>query len=109
MASLRNLPTESPAQMASLIESKKNQVVSMALSKSEHLQMSLFAFADNETVSEEEYFGDTMYLVIEGETEVNQGGKVHHLKTGDTFMVPAHTLHEIGGTGSFKLLQITLN
>ncbi len=109
MSKLRNLPTESPEQLASLITPKKNQIVSMALSKSEHLQMSLFTFADKETVSEEEYFGDTMYLVVEGETQINQNGKEYFLKAGDTFMVPAHTLHAIGGKSEFKLLQITVN
>lgn len=109
MANLRNLPTETPMQLASLITSKKNQIISMALSNSEHIQMSLFAFADKETVSEEEYFGDTMYLVIEGETQINQNGKEHLLKAGDIFMVPAHTLHAIGGESAFKMLQITLN
>ena len=109
MASLRNLPNESPVQLASLITLKKNQIVSMALSKSEHLQMSIFAFADQETVSEEEYFGDTMYLVLEGETHISKNGKEYLLKAGDTFMVPAHTLHAIGGKSAFKLLQITVN
>ncbi len=109
MANLRNLPTENPMQLASLITSKKNQIVSMALSNSEHLQMSLFTFADKETVSEEEYFGDTMYFVLEGETQINKDGKEYILKAGDVFMVPAHVLHAIGGESEFKLLQITVN
>jgi len=67
MAKLRNLPQICPVPMESLIKSKKNQIVSMALSDSDHVQVSLFTFADKETVSEEEYFGDTMYLVVEGE------------------------------------------
>ena len=109
MANLRNLPTENPMELASLITPKENQVISMALSKSDHVEVSLFTFADKETVSEEEYFGDTMYLVLEGETLITQNGKEHLLKTGDTFMVPAHILHAIGGKGAFKVLQITLN
>lgn len=109
MGTLKNLPTESPEKLTSLITSKKNQIISMALSNSRHLQMSIYAFADKETVSEEKYFGDTMYLVIEGETQIKKGEKEYNLKTGDTFMVPAHTLHAIGGDTAFKLLQITLN
>ncbi|MFA5528205.1 MAG: cupin domain-containing protein [Peptostreptococcales bacterium] len=109
MERLRNLPTEKPMEIASLIEPKKDQIISMALSKSNHVQMSLFTFSDKETVSEEEYFGDTMYLILEGETFITQNGKELLLKTGDTLMVPAHTLHAIGGKGAFKVLQITLN
>lgn len=76
----------------------------MALLKSEHVQISLFTFADKEIISKEEYFGDTMYLVLEGETLVAPNGKEHLLKTEDTLMVPAHVLHAIGGKGAFKVL-----
>lgn len=109
MNTLRNLPQDNPENLAELISPKKNQIVSMALSQSDHLHISLFTFADKETVSEEEYFGDTMYLLVEGETYVTQNGKEHLLKEGDVFSVPAHTLHAIGGKGEFKVLQITVN
>lgn len=61
----------------------------MNFSASEHIQIILFTFADKETVSEEEYYGDTMYLVIEGETYITKKEEKYHLKTGDIFMVPA--------------------
>ncbi|WP_099469476.1 cupin domain-containing protein [Konateibacter massiliensis] len=109
MGYLRNLPTEEVKNLASLITSKKNQIVSMNISNSDQLQISLFTFADGETISEEEYYGDTMYLVIEGETYITQGEQKYYLKTGDTLMVPANTSHEVGGKGAFKLLQITVS
>lgn len=109
MATLRNLPTEKPDCLASLIAPKHNQIVSMALAASDQIQLSLFTFADKETVSEEEYFGDTMYYVLEGETYLKLKDSVHHLKTGDVLSVAAHTLHAIGGKGAFKVLQITIN
>lgn len=109
MENFKNLPKGKPEPLTSLITAKKNQIISMALSNSKHMQMSIYAFADKETVSEEKYFGDTMYLVLEGETQIEKEGKRYDLKTGDTFMVPAYTLHAIGGDTAFKLLQITLN
>ncbi|WHH58689.1 cupin domain-containing protein [Petroclostridium sp. X23] len=109
MEILRNLPIEIPMALASLITPKKNQIVSMTLSQSKQLQIILFTFADKETVSEEAYLGDTMYLVIEGETYITKEDIRYHLKEGDTLMIPAHTLHAIGGKGAFKLLQITVN
>ncbi|SMB85068.1 Mannose-6-phosphate isomerase, cupin superfamily [Desulfonispora thiosulfatigenes DSM 11270] len=109
MATLRNLPQDMPKLLAELISPKKNQIISMALAQSEHLQITLLTFADNENVSEEEYFGDTMYYIVEGEAIITQGENVHHLKAGDVFMVPAHVLHEIAAKGAFKVLQITVN
>lgn len=106
---LKNLPLENAEKLADLITPKHNQIVSMALSKSDNVQVTLFTFADRETVSEEEYFGDTMYYVVEGETYVVLKGKKVLLQAGDVFSVPSRTLHEIGGKGAFKVLQITVN
>lgn len=108
MAILKNLPTEEPKNLSSLLTPKQNQIVSMALSDSEDFQLSVLTFADQETVSEEEYFGDTMYFVLEGETFVTLGEKSHLLKTGDVFKVNAHVLHAIGGKGKFKVMQLTV-
>lgn len=108
MNTLRNLPTETPESLTSLIQIREGRVVSMALSKSEACQMMLMAFGTGESVSEESYFGDTLYLVLDGEMPITVGTSKTILKTGDTFMVPSGTLHAIGGSGNFKLLQITV-
>ena len=67
MEFLRNLPTDDPAALAGLIDIRPARVVSMALTRSEHCQMTLLAFGDGESVSEERYFGDTLYLCAGGE------------------------------------------
>ena len=97
---LRNLPVQQPAALRELISIQPGRVVSMALSRSEHCQMTLLAFGDGESISEERYFGDTVYYVLEGH-EVRLGA-------GDCLAVPAQTTHAIGGSGPFKLLQITI-
>ena len=66
MEFLRNLPVDHPEELAKLIEIRPGRVVSMALSRSERCQMTLLAFGDGESVSEERYFGDTLYYVLEG-------------------------------------------
>ena len=108
MAILRNLPTEEPKNFASLLTPKQHQIVSMALSDSEDFQLSIFTFADKETVSEEEYFGDTLYFVLEGETYITIGEKAYPIRMGDVFKVKAHILHTIGGKGEFKVMQLTV-
>ena len=74
MDSLKNVPTE-PALLTELINAKKNQVVSMALSKRDDVTVSVFSFSDNEGISEEEYFGDTLYYVLEGKMSIGINGK----------------------------------
>ncbi len=109
MKILRNLPIDNPEALKDLIAPRENQIVSMALASNEHIHMSIFTFADEETISEGESLGDTMYYVVEGETYIKQGEKISHLKTGDVLMIPANTLHSIGGKGAFKVLEIIVN
>ena len=108
MEFLRNLPTDDPAALAGLIDIRPARVVSMALTRSEHCQMTLLAFGDGESVSEERYFGDTLYYVLEGSMPVYQEDKKTVLRAGACMAVPAGVTHAIGGAGPFKLLQITV-
>ena len=91
-----------------MIHIQPGRVVSMSLSKSDHCLMTLFAFADGESVSEEQYFGDTLYYVLEGVMPVSLEGREVRIGAGQCFMVPATVPHAIGGTEPFKLLQITI-
>ncbi len=95
--------------MAALIEPRANQVVSMALSNSEHVHINLFSFAEGEMVSEEAYSGATIYYLLEGETIITRDGRQDRLKAGDALAVPGHLLHKVGGLSAFSMLQITIN
>ena len=105
---LRNLPTQQPQQLTQLIQIQPSRVVSMAMSRQEHCQMTLLAFGDGESISEERYFGDTVYYVLEGDMPLRLEGHEVCLGAGDCLAVPAQTTHAIGGSGPFKLLQITI-
>lgn len=91
MDSLKNVPTE-PTLLTELINAKKNQVVSMALSKRDDVTVSVFSFSDNEGVSEEEYFGDTLYYVLEGEMSISINEKTYKLKQGECMAVEAENI-----------------
>lgn len=108
MNHLRNLPLDHAENLAQMIDIQPGRVVSMALSKNEHCQMTLLAFADGESVSEEQYFGDALYYVLEGEMPLTVEGKETVIHAGECMAVPANVLHAVGGTEPFKLLQITL-
>ena len=109
MEFLRNLPTEQPEQLAGLISIRPGRVVSMAMSRQEHCQMTLLAFGDGESVSEECYFGDTLYYVAEGALEVTRAGGSQTLRAGDCLAIPAGESHSVAAPGGCKLLQITLS
>ncbi|MEQ2442488.1 cupin domain-containing protein [Pseudoflavonifractor intestinihominis] len=109
MDALRNLPTQQPEQLAQLIQIQPGRVVSMSMSRQENCQMTLLAFGDGESVSEERYFGDTLYYVLEGELHLVLEGVSRRLCAGDCLAVPAGEPHEVAAPGGCKLLQITLS
>ena len=109
MARLRNLPTDQVKKFASLIDVKDQQVISMSLTDSDHVDMVMLSFGAGEGVSEEIYQGDTMYLILEGEVTIRKDEQDYHLCEGDTIMVKADTLHEISGEKAYKIVQITVH
>lgn len=110
---LRNLPTGAAAPLASLVTCHAGQVSSMSLLRGgleAGLSATLFAFAAGESVSEERYGGDTLYLCVEGSMVVTwpDGGRAA-LGTGDALRVPAGEGHAVEGAGvPFKMLQVTV-
>ena len=105
---LRNLPTDVAASLAQMIDIRPGQVSSMALTRNAGFDLTLLAFASGESVSEEEYFGDVLYYLVEGAACVVLPESRIVLETGQVLRVPAHVEHAVedaGGEG-FKLLQL---
>lgn len=108
MSRLRNLPTGEARGLSALIPVRDKQVVSMALTKGEGVQITLLAFGEGENISEEQYFGDTLYYMVQGSGAVCLREGEIPVKEGEVLMVPAGRLHGIRGDGAYKILQITL-
>ena len=106
----RNLPTDEARPIAGLIESRQGQVSSMALASGGAVDFMLMAFAAGESVSEEEYFGDTLYQVVEGMADVVLPDRRVAVAAGEAFMVPAHIPHAVEGYegSAFKIMQLTI-
>lgn len=70
--------------------------------------MTLLAFDGSESVSEEAYLGDTLYLVVSGTMRVVVDGRSLEVSEGEVLMVPSGTLHAVEGVSDFKVLQVTV-
>ena len=105
MEFLKHLPEE-PKALASLVEIRKNRVVSMSLSQSDCCQMMVMAVSQGEEVTSEEYPGDTIYYVLEGCMPLHRNGTTYTMQAGEIAAVPRGVPHAIGGAGDFKILQI---
>ena len=69
--------------------------------------MTLLAFGDGESISEERYFGDTVYYVLEVICLCAWRARGPPGRRGLSGC-PGADHHAIGGSGPFKLLQITI-
>ena len=105
---LRNLPEEKAENLASLVEAKTHQVVSMSLSKNENVNISILAFSSGEDLSDESYPADTLYLVLEGSMEVVMENDSISVSQGQVLKVPAGKTHRLSAKESFKIMQISL-
>ena len=110
---LRNLPEGPAAPLAGLVTCREGQVSSMSLVAGGldlGLSATLFAFAAGESVSEERYDGDTLYLCVEGAMALAwPDGRRSPLAAGDVIRVPAGVGHAVEGEGEpFKMLQVTV-
>ena len=107
--SFRNLPTEAAAPLASLIDVRPGQVSSMSFTRlGDPVSCTLLAFAAGESVSEEVYPSDTLYLVVEGATDIVFPDRRVRVAGGEVLMVPAGTEHAVEPEGAAKLLQVAV-
>ncbi|MDL2269377.1 cupin domain-containing protein [Desulfosarcina sp. OttesenSCG-928-A07] len=109
MEFLKNILPETPVRLTDLISVRDGQIVSMALSRVENAQVALFALSASEMVSEEAYWGDTLYVVLSGELVVEKDQTRHIVSAGEMMAMPAHTGHALRADKDTKMLQITLN
>ena len=71
-------------------------------------EMTLLAFAEGESVSEEAYPADVLYVALEGRPAIVLPSERVEIAPGQAVAAPADTLHAVEGEGPFKILQIAV-
>ena len=66
--------------------------------------VSLFAFAQNEGLSEHTAPFDALVQVIEGTVEIQISGTPYTLNAGDAIVIPANKPHALKAVTAFKML-----
>lgn len=79
-------------------------IVSKSVLKKETGNISLFAFAKGEALSEHTAPFDAMIQVVDGKGEVTIGGKPFQLESGQTIIMPAGIPHSVRAVERFKMV-----
>jgi len=100
-----------PAQadrLADLASYQAGSVVSRVLIRRSTGNVTLFAFAEGQELSEHTAPFDALAQVLEGKTEIKIAGKPFQLGAGEVILMPANRPHALRAISRFKMLLIMI-
>jgi len=95
-------------QLKDMINYENNSVVSRTIVEKNNGTITLFAFAENQGLSEHTAPFDALVYVFDGEAEIKIAGNPHHLKTGDLIIMPANKPHSVKAVKNFKMMLVMI-
>lgn len=100
----KNTRNAEPAKLKDLIDYQTGSVVSRTLIDKTAGTITLFAFDNQQGLSEHTAPYDTLVYIIEGEAEVTISDKSLRLKQGEITIMPANEPHALTAKTKFKML-----
>jgi quercetin dioxygenase-like cupin family protein len=97
-------PKSEILHMADLVSYQEGSVVSRQITKAEAGNVTLFAFDQDQELSEHTAPFDALVQILDGEAEIRISGSPFLLKTGDAIIMPADEPHAVRASQRFKML-----
>jgi len=94
--------------MATLVDYQEGSVVSRTLIDKKAGTLTLFAFGENQGLSEHTAPFDALVYVLDGESEVTISGQAFRLTQGETVIMPANKPHALKAITRFKMLLVMI-
>lgn len=91
-----------------LAEYQPGSVVSKSLLAKEGGNITLFAFAKGEGLSEHTAPFDAFVHVLDGEVKITISGTDHNLSAGEMIIMPANEPHALKALQAFKMLLVMI-
>jgi len=101
---IKNIPFATPVEIVDLVDYEEGRVVSRTLSSKAHVNITLFAFDQNEEISAHTSPGDAMVHILDGEALINIDGKKIKATKGQVVVMPANVPHSVTAHSRFKML-----
>jgi len=99
---------EQSTNLSGLIDYQEGAVVSRTIIDKKTGSITLFAFDENQGLSEHTALYGAMVYVLDGEAEVTISGKKIALKQGEMTILPANEPHSLAAKTKFKMLLIMI-
>jgi len=97
-------PKSEILNMADLVNYQDGSVVSRQITKADAGNVTLFAFDQDQELSEHTAPFDALVHILDGDAEIKISGKAFHLKTGEAIIMPANEPHALKALTRFKML-----
>jgi len=104
MSNKKQEPKAQASNLSSLIDYQEGSIVSRTLIDKKTGTVTLFAFDENQGLSEHTAPYDAMVYVLDGEVEVTISSKPIKLKQGEMTIMPANEPHALSAKTRFKML-----
>ncbi len=104
----KNTLISQPANLNALIAYQPDSVVSRTIIDKPAGTITLFAFDNQQGLSEHTAPYDALVYIIEGEAEVTINGKPLKLKQGELTIMPANQPHALTAATKFKMLLVMI-
>ena len=90
-------------ELGDLIDYQEGAVVSRTLVDKDNVTLTVFAFDDNQTLSEHTAPHDALLQVLDGTAKIIIDGKDYVLEEGETIVMPAEIPHAVEAESRFKM------
>ncbi|HEX9388238.1 MAG TPA: cupin domain-containing protein [Anaerolineales bacterium] len=97
-------PKSEILDMAELVSYQDGSVVSRQITKAEAGNVTLFAFDQDQELSEHTAPFDALVHILDGDAEIKISGKAFNLKSGEAIIMPANEPHAVKALTRFKML-----
>ena len=95
-------------RLIDLINYQEGSVVSRTIMDKKAGTVTLFAFDENEGLSEHTTPFDALVYILKGEAKATISGKAFKLKEGELIIMPANEPHALSAVTKFKMLLIMI-
>jgi quercetin dioxygenase-like cupin family protein len=96
------------SNLSNLIAYQEGSVVSRTILAKDTGNVTLFAFAQGQGLSEHMAPFDALVYILDGESEITISGKPIQAKAGEMVIMPANEPHSLAAIKKFKMLLVMI-
>ena len=95
-------------RLSELVEYQEGAVVSRTIMDEEKGTVTLFAFGEDQGLSEHTAPFDALVHILDGEAEIRISGKTLNLQDGEMVIMPANEPHALKAKRKFKMILVMI-